>query len=218
MCNYLNVDFSKYLELTKLKDKYNSLSDERKKVSSFYNLIISDKEFRNIYLLMFSFFIIENVEFNDKTNEFDIWENQDHINDNGKTEKRKTIIGKINNSNFDSIRNILLQVNCMKSTRKDDEPVKYKNEFAKKLAERMTKTNQKKLGNQMSFGKMVSKYCADNKNGINMLNVHNLTIYQFFDQWNEHNNIRQCNIQDMIYANTVNFSDLKTYDSQLWLK
>ena len=45
-----------------------------------------------------------------------------------------------------------------------------------------------------------------------------MTIYQFYDQWIEDNNIRQINLQDSIYANTVNIADTEKYNTQLWLK
>jgi len=136
-------------------------------------------------------------------------------------QEKQVITGSINNENFDLVRDCLLQINCIKEVKIEKEPVKYKNEMARKLAERMEKaekSKQERNKDNMSFGKMVSKYCADNKNGINILNVYNMTIYQFLNQFMQHNHIRQSDIQDMVYANTVSFSDLKDYDSQLWLK
>jgi DNA mismatch repair ATPase MutS len=150
------------------------------------------------------------VLFDECNKVFIIWEEHDN---------KKIAIGQINKDNFDEIIDILLKVNYIKSVDENYEKPKYKNNFAKKLVERMEKANFKKSQrNSTSFGKMISKYCADNKNGINMINVHQLSVYQFYDQWFEHNNIRQCGLQDLIYANTVSFTDLKSYDSQLWLK
>lgn len=135
--------------------------------------------------------------------------------------EKQVLIGVVNNDNFDLVRDVLLQINKLKEIQTSNEQPKYKNEMAKRLAERMAKAEkakQEKSKDNMSFGKMISKYCADNKNGINILNVWNMTIFQFYDQFAQHNHIRQSDIQDMVYANTVSFSDLKDYDSQLWLK
>ena len=101
------------------------------------------------------------------------------------------------------------------------EEQKYKNETARKWAEKMAKAEEEKQlkrENNLSIGKMISKYCTANKNGINILNVYELTIYQFLDQFAQYNHIRQSDIQDMIYSHIVSFSDLKDYEPQLWLK
>lgn len=220
LCNYLTVDLNKYLELTGLTEKYKSLSDEGKIVNTLFNLIIKNKEFRDMYLSIFSFFIIERVKFDANKLAYITY----YTEIDKETKKEKTInVGKIDNSNFNEIRRYLMQINYMKSqVQEDTQPKKFKNEFARKLVERMEKASAEKAkkasSNGLTLGKMISKYCAVNKNGINMLNVFNLSIYQFYEQWIEHNNIRQCDIQDMIYANTVTLSDIKAYDSQLWLK
>lgn len=199
MINYLNVGLDRYLSIKNIET-----------TETFYNLIIKDKEFLNIYFNIFTFFIIENVDFDFNNNSFVIFEQNDNT---------RNIVGKIDNSNFNDIREILLNVNYIKQQSSDEEKPIYKNELAKKMYEQMQKAKRKQEEkNQLTFGKLVSKYCADNKNGINMLNVHQLTIYQFYDQWFEHNYIKQCDLQDVIYANTVNFNDVSKYDSQLWLK
>jgi hypothetical protein len=193
-----------YLKDNNLQYKY----DESK--ITFYDVIIQDSYLLKFYNLIFSFFIVENVLFDECNKVFIIWEEHDN---------KKIAIGQINKDNFDEIIDILLKVNYIKSVDENYEKPKYKNNFAKKLVERMEKANVKKSqGNSTSFGKMISKYCADNKNGINILNVWDMTIYQFYDQFMQHNHIRQSDIQDMVYANTVSYSDLKAYDSQLWLK
>lgn len=215
MCNYLNVDFDRYLELTKFDKPYNNLTEDKKNLISFYFLIINNAEFLYMYKEIFSLCFIENIDFDFNKQEFIVWELE-------KSSNKKHIIGSINNNNFEDIRDCLLKINCIRRIEKPDEPtIKYKNETARKLAERMEKAKAKEENKKkifLSFGKMVSKYCAVNKNGINMLNVHQLTVYQFYDQWIELNNLRQCDIQDNIYANSVSFSDVNSYDSELWLK
>jgi hypothetical protein len=201
LCAYILVDLNKYLEVYKISNL--PVDDEY----CFYNLIMKNKEFIDMYLYIFSFFIIENVAFDNKNKCFVTF-----------TDDNK-IVGKIDKFNFNIIRKYLLQINYLKFQHVETEQVKYKNETARKLAEKMAKANEKKESkNQLTFGKMISKYCADNKNGINFLNIYDLTIYQFYDQWMQHNHIKQCDIQDMIYSNTVSFNDVSAYDSQLWLK
>ena len=258
LCTYLSVDLQKYIDITGLREQYDKLSDEGKKVNTLYNLIIHNKEFAEIYYLIFSFFISENITFSGETETFEFYRTDiieetinepiknteskagrffrllfkkidflnlfNHKSDTTNVEKKSkkenvVVTGVISNDNFDLVRNCLLQINRVKINETDDKPVKYKNETARRLAERMAKAEKSKQEkDNMDFGKMVSKYCADNKNGINISNVWDITIYQFYDQFMQHNHIRQSDIQDMVYANTVSFSDLKAYDSQLWLK
>lgn len=212
LCNYLSVDLKKYLEIQELKEQYDKLSEDGKLANTLYNLIIRNAEFSKVYVLIFSFFISENMKFNTKNESFEFYKTED----NG-----RELIGIINNDNFDIVRDYLLQINKIKQIEVKNEAVKYKNETARKLAERMeqaAKVKQDKELENFNIGKMISKYCADNKNGINILNIWDMSIYQFYDQFAQHNHIRESNIQDMVYANTVSFSDLNTYDSQLWLK
>lgn len=206
MCNHLVVNKEKYLDMYNLKDEYESLSDEKKQLNSLFNMIISNDEFRKIYLFIFSFFISENIEFD--------YNNISYVLFNDSYE----IVGKIDGSNFEDVRNCLLKINFLKVEEKVEEET-YKNETARKWAEKLAKAKEKRENkDKLSLGKMISKFCADNKNGINILNVFDLTIYQFYDQWIQHKYIRECNIKDMIFANTASYDDIKSYDSMLWLK
>lgn len=230
-CRYLAVDLQNFLNITNLKEQYDSLSEEDKKIYTLFNLIIATNEFIEIYKQIFSFFIGGEVEFDEELRCFVVWnETQKSVSKlknivnrvfklKPKTSK-KNVSGFISNDNFDNIRDCLLQINYLKSV--DEKPEKYKNERARKIAEKLAKgkaeQDKNKNGENLSLAKMISKYCADNKNGINILNVWDMTIYQFYDQFSQHNYIRQSFIQDMVYSNTVSFSDLKAYDSQLWLK
>lgn len=206
LCSYLSVDKVNYLKLHGLDEQYSLLSDSEKEANSLFYLIINNKKFLEMYIYIFCFFITENIVFSQKTESFIVFESGE-------------VIGEINNSNFDHVRSCLLSINYLKSNTKEEKEVKYKNATAKKLAERMAKAEKEKnKKNTLSIGKIISKYCSDNKNGINILNVFDMTIYQLYDQWTQHNHIRQCDIQDMIYANTVTFSDTKSYDPNLWAK
>ena len=49
LCTYLSVDLQKYIDITGLREQYDKLSDEGKKVNTLYNLIIHNKEFAEIY-------------------------------------------------------------------------------------------------------------------------------------------------------------------------
>ena len=216
-CSLLALDLETYLNVTELKERYDELSDGAKEYNTFYNLITHSEQYREMYLNIFSFFMVENVMFDIDSNMFVVWDMQFNAESQ---QEEETIVGLINQDNFETVRDVLLQVNGLKQL--EEKPVKYKNERARLLAEKIKKHEEEKaLKSQkgsLDLGQRISKFCADNKNGINILNVWDMTIFQFYDQWSQHNFIRQTAIQDMVYANTVSFSDLKAYDSQLWLK
>lgn len=206
LCSYISVDKINYLKLHNLEEQYDLLSSADKETNTLFNLIINNKKFLEIYVYIFSFFIVESVAYNPVEKSFMVYENDE-------------LIGKIDNSNFDDVRSYLLEINYLKSNPEEEQEVKYRDAATKRLAERLARAAREKSSkNTLSIGKIISKYCAGNKSGVNFLNVFDMTIYQLYDQWTQHNHIRQCDIQDMIYANTVTFSDTKSYDPNLWAK
>lgn len=199
MCSIIQADKNKFCKILKLDDIYSSL----------YSFIVSNVDLTRIYLEIFETFIGE-VYFDKELLCFCVL-------------KSDKPIGIINDSNFEDVRKCLLIINkiIIKSENEEAQPIKYKNEMAKKLHERMQQAESKnKKNNEMQFtmAKMISKYCANNNCGINITNVQKMTIYQFWDQWDENIRGRQCSLNDMIYSNSVSFSDLKSYDPNEWLK
>jgi hypothetical protein len=218
LLNLLSLDSYGFFNILKHDDNLSFvLQNIEQENNTLFDLIICDEKTREIYDNIFSFFIIENVSFDSASKSYYTW--IERYNEELEQNQR-ILIGVINNDNFINLQSALLQINGLKNI--ENKPKKYRNEAARLLAEKINKhkeeVSKKQNKEQLSFGSMISKYCADNKNGINILNVWDMTIYQFYDQFDQHNYIRQTYIQDMIYTNTVSFSDLKSYDSQLWLK
>ena len=65
---------------------------------------------------------------------------------------------------------------------------------------------------------MIKKYCTHNKVGINILNVWDMTYYQFMHMFNEYCNGRQCDYSDMIAANTFSYKEASDYKQMLWIE
>jgi hypothetical protein len=215
---YLSIDLKNFLEIAGLTEEYDKLTEERKEKCNLFNLMMNTNEFKEMYQKIYSFFISEDVFFDEDCQAYHFIELIEQEEDNDKDEVDYRITGIIDETNFEMVRRCLLQVNYLIS--QTEEP-KYKNDRARKIAEKLAMCEKLKKSNKkddLDFPHMISKYCADNNNGINILNVWDMTIYQFYDQFSQHNYIRQINLQDMIYANTVNISDTKSYDTQLWLK
>lgn len=207
-CWALSLDRNKYLKEFNLFDSYYALTDEEKEKNTLYKLIRANYQVVNLFIELFNFFIVEDVLYDTENVRFAIL-----------IDKDKNKYSFIDESNFIDVINCLLQLNCMKT--KEDIPLKFKNEKARLLFEQIEKgktENKFKNNLNLDLPHIISKYCVANKNGINILNVNQLSVYMLYDQFDELRLSRDSEIQDNIYANTVSFSDLSKYDSQSWLK
>lgn len=195
-----------YIKTFNLSNVYLDINTES---LTIFDLIEENEDVARQYLSLFSFFFIEEVVFN-KIFKYFILRNRD------------SIVGYIDKNNFEDIRNCIAQLNYLKTEEELKQP-KFKGKKARQIAETIAKAKERsKKDNQnileLTLAQKISKYCADNKNGINLLNVFDMTVYQFYNQFIQHNYIKQCDLQNAIYANTVNITDIKTFDPNLWLK
>lgn len=133
-------------------------------------------------------------------------------------DENKKIVGYIDSNNFEVFRKNLATILGIKSD--DEKPLKYKSERAKKLAEKIqqNKTKYKKTNTDNDFDNMILKYCSNNKVGINMLNVGNLTYYQFNKLFKEYIYARQSDYGDALATNTFTYKDSKDYNPMQWIK
>lgn len=65
---------------------------------------------------------------------------------------------------------------------------------------------------------MIKKYCTHNKVGINILNVWDMTYYQFMQMFNEYCNGRQCDFNDLMAANTFSYKKSTDYNPLEYIK
>lgn len=201
----LSLDKIKYLKHVNLFDEYNSLSYEEQDKQSLYSLISVNVAFINLYIKIFDFFIAEDVLYDTENCRFVIC-----IDNN--------LVGFIDENNFIDVVNCILQLNHIKI--KKEKQLKFKNESARRAYEKIQKGREenKFSGIQIDFPHIISKFCIANNNGINILNVNELTVFQLYDQFEEYRFQKETEIQDYIYTNTVSYSDLNKYDSSAWLK
>lgn len=124
--------------------------------------------------------------------------------------------GHIGDDNFDSFRtaaNLILGAETTGVT-----GPKFKNNAARKLYGKLKKgAEQKKqaVDENYSLNNMIRKYCTHNKVGINILNVWDMTYYQFIKMFAEYQIGRQYDCNDMMAANSFQFrksSDYKPLD------
>lgn len=202
-----------YLDQFGLREKYEKLSMEEKEKSNLYNLLLCGNT--QILFGVISFFIEDNVRFDDNDMSFHVF--SEEIDSTG--ESKKTEVGIINENNFDIFRNEVLKILGLKQI--ETKKLKYKTERARLLAEKIAKAKSQlqKSSNQdenSSFDNMIKKYCTHNKVGINILNVWGMTFYQFNTMFSEYNVGRQMDFNDLMAANSFKFKESSDYKPMLW--
>ena len=134
------------------------------------------------------------------------------------TSKEGEVIGKITRSNFDDVRDMMLQLNYI-NIGKSAEPIKHSSAKAKALWERVQKhlkEQSKKASpkdNNYKIGNIISKLCAANI-GYTLFNIYELTIFQLYDQFFQYGYLRAMNLNEMAYSNHGG----EKFDIQAWLK
>jgi len=213
-CYLLTADLEEYMKYLQnypsfknVVDYYNKLN--KKEDILLYDFIMSNSFSKELFKEMFSFFICGEVYI--QKNYFEI----KYI----KNEEDK--IGKISFDNFDLVRDYLIQLNCIPKQEHKKE-LKFNSKKSKELFEKFNKKHEKdeKINNKSKdtdLANLISIYC-DDSNSINFLNVWDLTIYQFHDQFLRHNYLKQVELNRKIYSNTVTFKDISDFKQEEWLK
>lgn len=210
---YINIISSTpdgYLKMCGKEDDYNSLPESEKEKLSLYTLLLYGNT--SILMGLIATFVADDVLFDKDNLSFVV------CSDEGENKKQ---VGVINNDNFDEFRNEVLKILGMKQI--ETKKPKYKTERARLLAEKIKKAKAQlpktaRYDENMSLDNMIKKYCTHNKVGINILNVWDMTYYQFIHMFNEYCNGRQCDYSDMIAANTFSYKEASDYKSMLWIE
>lgn len=184
----------------------NETIDDFKNVSKYDFIIHLDV---NMLQEALSFFICHNIEFIDNT--FVIYDIDE--------ENQKVLCGYINNDNFDFFCGEIQKILGMKQEQ-ESEP-KFKNNLAQKMFDKLQKHSKEqkaKYNEDYELDNMIKKYCTHNKVGINILNVWNMTYYQFITMFNEYCNGRQCDFNDMMAAHTFQYKKSTDYKPLDYMK
>lgn len=211
-----SITLSDYLKICNLKEKYEQLLSEEKFENNFFTVLL----YTNIQLLFnfICFFIKDNVEFNNLDMSFHIFIKE---NDDNEEKEKKKEIGVINADNFDYFRNEILKILGLKQI--EVKKTKYKTKKAQLLVEKIAKAKSqlKKSPEQdenMKLDNLIKKYCTYNKVGINILNVWEMTFYQFNTMFSEYSVSRQIEFNDSIASNTFSYENSSDYNSNLWIE
>lgn len=192
-----------YLNITGLLEKYNNLSELEKQENNLFNLML----FRDTQLLfnMLSFFFVDRLNFNTETVSFDIYSND-------------KVVGYLSSQNFDIFKNELQCILGIKDT--EEQEVKYKNRLAKEMYDKFKNHNNKSkcTDDTLEIENMIRKYCVHNKNGVNILNVWDLTYYQFISMFKEYCNARNCDFNYLMAASSFSYKKSSDYNPLEYLK
>lgn len=122
----------------------------------------------------------------------------------------------ITRDNYELIKNIILKQNCFKTIEEDEEEFKPANEAAAKVAKKILAA--RKMRRERKKEEILTLYdlvsvLASNGNNINILNVWDLTMFQFNDQFNRMQMIEdyEININCLLHITDSSKINLKHY-------
>ena len=229
-----------------VKKQYEELDTEEKLSVSFYDLLMYDELLICSFIEAFDFFFEEEVDFVVNGNEitdaqfsFITYNKIDtpqkiKLNNGNEYSTIKTnreLVGVINRSNFKDVVDIILQRNSVQMeeeiTAEDLTKVKNKNkvmqlmEKMKKGQKQLDKTREKKreekgMASDTELANIISCVAAKNHNGINMINIWDMTIYNLYEQFKL---IRENNIHDAETLSVFVWGDESNkFDIDAWFK
>ena len=229
-----------------VKKQYEELNTEEKLSVSFYDLLMYDELLICSFIEAFDFFFEEEVDFVVNGNEitdaqfsFITYNKIDtpqkiKLNNGNEYSAIKTnreLVGVINRSNFKDVVDIILQRNSVQMeeeiTAEDLTKVKNKNkvmqlmEKMKKGQKQLDKTREKEreekgVASDTELANIISCVAAKNHNGLNMINIWDMTIYNLYEQFKL---IRENNIHDAETLSVFVWGDKSNkFDIDAWFK
>ena len=229
-----------------VKKQYEELDTEEKLSVSFYDLLMYDELLICSFIEAFDFFFEEEVDFVVNGNEITdaqfsfITYNKintpqkiklNNGNEYSTIKTNRELVGVINRSNFKDVVDIILQRNSVQReeeiTAEDLTKVKNKNkvmqlmEKMKKGQKQLDKTREKKreekgMASDTELANIISCVAAKNHNGINMINIWDMTIYNLYEQFKL---IRENNMHDAETLSVYVWGDESNkFDIDAWFK
>ena len=217
--NILKMDKDTYYKVTDMSEKdidaLNKIFRERNLKLTVYDLIMLNEVLRNNMFLAIDFFFVEEVFFDKSSNTFSLF-----IPPKDK-DSEPVIVGVISRDNFKDVFKVVLQRCAVDVSEEEDlDSLVFKNEKARRNYMKMQKGKKERVAkkeilDKFDLGNIISAL-ASKGNGINILNIWNLSIYNLYDQFDRsrHNKI------DEIVARSISIwgDKNKTYDAESWFE
>lgn len=218
--NMIDMTLESYLESFKSVETFDRLCEKSKENISLFRILLYDNT--SILFSMIKFFILDEIEFNQDANCIDVFNYYQVKNESG-VSNQKRIIGHIGEDNFDIFRG---ELRCLLGMNSSEEEIPKFAKGAEKLAQTMFNrfrenaltSKKKNMDRNYTLDNMIRKYCTHNKVGINILNVWDMTYYQFMSMFNEYINGRQYDFNDMMAANTFSYKKSSDYNPMEYIK
>ncbi|MBR0596959.1 hypothetical protein [Sinanaerobacter chloroacetimidivorans] len=188
----LQIDMDLYLST--LEQETREQWDQLGNLIGIYDILIQNQELRELLLQAFSFFICGAVEYLPDEKIFLVSE----VTASSDSQTK----GVIQSSNYDELRSMILQMNYLISD--DSEPPSYASEKARKIGERIRKlkrqtSKHRYADRNMNLGNLISSLAAQH-HSLNIHNIWDITVFQFYDQFYKQNYINTIDIRAMNYA------------------
>lgn len=207
-----------YTKLRKENDGeayWGSLTEEEQDKITIYNIIEEDDKIRSTYVEIFNFFFVETVIYQEG---FFILLKDEVANP--EKIKREQVRGAIAKDNFPQVMSLLQQICCIYNEEESLDDMKFKNNLARKLMEKMLKAKKKeqeakKSDLNLTIPNIISSL-ANKHPSLNYVNIWDLTIFQLLDAFNR----TQANSMYNIDSTRVSVwgDEKKTFDVSLWYK
>ena len=197
----ISVPLDQYLTLHGLKETYDSLPEPEKACHTLFRLLLYQNP--RLLISILDFFLLEHIDLSQEEESFLIYKGEKDAGN---------VIGQINNENFETFRKLVQRILGFSDSGRQ-EP-KFKNRLARSLYEKMQRHDGREKKNRddnYSLANMVRKYCTHNKSGINILNVWDLTYYQFTQMFYEYCHARDCDLSYLMAANTFSYKKASDY-------
>lgn len=194
---------------------WNELTDTDKQSLNLFDVIENDEQMRNEYLAIFNFFFVEDIIY---SNGMFVILNIPSTEINEQTDET-AIKGGITKKNLDDVLKIIQQVCGIYEEKENEKDIKFKNNTAKKIYEKLQKANKKKKEKQksdinLSIPNIISSLCGGKHPSINYTNVFKMTIYQLLDTFNK---LQLTSIYDIDSTRVSVWGDeKKTFKPSLW--
>lgn len=206
--------YTKYATSDEAKKAWEELPDDTKQRITMYDLILNDTFLQRIYEEVFGFFFEENVKFEDGI--FKLFMSEDCTKEKEAKEAQNGITPII----FQPVVEVIQQV-CNIYVKEDSlDDMKFKNNTARKLMEKMLKgkkkrEEQKKDDPSYSLPNIISAVSNYHKS-INPATVWDLTLYQLMDAFDR---LRRNVIFDVDKRRVSVWGDeKKQFDTEYWFK
>lgn len=204
----ISINLNNLIESIGIKEFYESLKEEEKKNYTVFNLLISQRITRELLYKALSFFICENIIFDEANMCFLLFKGY------GEWYEFYSII---NNENFEIINSYILAVNCLLDI--NDTSIKFKNSKAREIYDKIQRGRQelakknKGPDENMNLENIIASVTVQH-NSYNLLNIWELTIYQLYDQFARLNRKIQLDISGLRWAAW----GTDQFDFSLWYK